>query len=163
MDFWACRLFMVPGRCRGTDKGGEDMLYIIKRSPSLVTVRVLHVCYEAANTLNKQPLGRIPDEGSGVTIPTPNSLLLGGSTTSILDSSQLDIQSSKSRLGLANQVSEKFWEKWVELFVSTMIRESKLKKEGRNFEVGDIVVVSDSNILLVLYAIAEVFRAQSRQ
>ena len=47
--------------------------------------------------------------------------------------------------------------------MSTMIRESKLKKEGRNFEVGDIVVVSDSNILLVLYAIAEVFRAQSRQ
>ena len=75
------------------------------------------VCYEAANTLNGRPLGRIPDEGSEMTIPIPNSLLLGRSTTSILNSSQRDIQSSKSRLGLVNQVNDKFWENWVELFV----------------------------------------------
>ena len=47
-----------------------------------------------------------------------------------LDNSQLNIQSSRSCLGLVNQVSEKLWEKRVELFVPTMIGKSKWKKEG---------------------------------
>ena len=88
------------------------------------------VCYEEENILNERPLGRIPDAGSEVKSLTPNSLLLGRCTSSILDNSQLNIQSSRSCRGLVNQVSEKLWEKRVESFVPTMIGKSKWKKEG---------------------------------
>ena len=66
------------------------------------------VCYETANILNELPLGRIPGDDSDINILTPNCLLLGRSTSSVLDSSRKDSISQKTRLGMVNLIAEKF-------------------------------------------------------
>ena len=91
----------------------------------------------------------MPGEDGELNILTPNCLLLGRSTASLLDCSREAIKSQSTRLGLTN-----FWETWTELYAPLMVHHAKWKVNP-NYKVGDVVQVSDSNSLRSQYYIAQ--------
>jgi len=60
------------------------------------------------------------------------------------------------QLGLVHLVCNRFWKRWKELIVPTMVRQQKWKTPSRNFQVGDVVMVADANALRTQYFIAQV-------
>ena len=101
----------------------------------------LTVCYEAANVLNESPSGKMPGEDGELNILTPNCLLLGRSTASLLDCSREAIKSQSTRLGLTNLIVEDFWKKWTELYAPLMVSPSEMeqgepKLQGRRCSTG---------------------------
>ena len=115
----------------------------------------LTVCYETANLLNERPLGKMPSKDGELNILTPNCLLLGRSTASLLDCSREAIKSQSTRLGLTN-----FWKTLNELYAPLMVHHAKWKVNP-NYKVGDVVQVSDSNSLRRQYFIAQIAATHS--
>lgn len=113
------------------------------------------VCTEAANTLNERPLGILPGTDSDISILTPNCQLIGRPFAKNPGQWSSD-NSLKSRLALVAAVSEDFWKKWTELYAPTLMYQQKWHKPQQNLQVGDIVVVIDSNQLKNQYKIARV-------
>ena len=162
------RWIFGPGDSPWYQGAAESLIKSIKQcfkfamGSTRLSVSEFHtLCYESANILNERPLGTIPGTDSDVSILTPNCLLLGRSTANLLDSCRpaLTALSASSRYGLVNLVAQKFWEKWIQLYIPTMVRSYKWNKSERDFKVNDIVVFSDSNKLRSQYTIAEVTEA----
>ena len=124
----------------------------------LTPAEFLTLCTEAANILNERPLGRIPSEDSTINLLTPNSLLLGRSLSNSVGDSGISVSIAKTRSEVVHQVCDRFWRRWVELFAPTMMQHTKWHKKMRNLEVGDIVLVCDSNVLRSHYHLAEVMQ-----
>jgi hypothetical protein len=116
----------------------------------------LTICTEVANMMNERPLGRIPSEDSAINLLTPNSLLLGRSLSNSIGDAGAPVVPIKSRVDLVSNICQRFWEKWIELFAPTMIPQTKWHGKARNLQVGDIVLVKDSNMLRSQYHVAEV-------
>lgn len=137
-------------------KSAKRCLKFAIGSQRVTASEFMTVCYEAANMLNERPLGRMPAEDSEINILRPNCLLLGRSTSSILDSSRIGICNQKTRVGLTNLIAEEFWKKWTDLYAPTMVNQSKWKIRRPNYQVGDVVQVADPNSLRSQYYVAQV-------
>ena len=103
----------------------------------------------------------MPSKDGELNILTPNYLLLGRSTASLLDCSREAIKSHSTRLGLKNLIVEDFWKNWTELYAPLMVLQAKWKKVNPNYKVGDIEQVSDSNSLGRQYFIAQIAATHS--
>ena len=115
----------------------------------------LTICAQVSNILNERPIGRLPSDDSEVHVLTPNCLLIGRPVAA--NPGGYEAVSSQCRLKVIDSILDQFWEKWTDLFAPTMALQSKWhRKESRNLQVGDIVVVADSNTLRGRYFLARV-------
>ncbi|XP_067936851.1 uncharacterized protein [Watersipora subatra] len=145
--------------------GAEALIKSIKKclrfcmsGQRLSAAEFLTVCTEAANVMNERPLGRIPSDDGEINMLTPNSLLLGRCFSNSLGHATQLADSSSMRADLVEQVSDRFWKHWLQLLAPTMAVHTKWLKNQRNLQVGDIVLVSDSNALRSQYHLAEVIK-----
>ena len=143
----------------------ESLIKSVKRSLlfSIGTQRVsptefLTLCTEAANMVNERPLGTMPSDDSVIKFLTPNSLLLGRSLSSSIGDGSPFTDSLKSRASLVSDLSQRFWTKWTELYIPTLIKQSKWQTRSENLKEGDIVLIADSNALKCQYHIAQVLQ-----
>ena len=101
------------------------------------------MAYEVSNLVNERPIGHRPAPDSSITILTPNMLLLGRSTAKNTGMELPKASSLTARFTLVQDVSDEFWKRWTELYVPSMIRQTKWLKPERNLVPGDIVLVSE--------------------
>ena len=110
---------------------------------------------EVANLLNERPIGLMPAADNGLSILTPNQLILGRSTS--VNPGDYHVPCSvMSRVTMVNDVVNDFWNNWTELYLPTLIRQRKWTQEFRSIRVGDIVYVADSNVVRGEYRLARV-------
>ena len=84
---------------------------------------------------------------------TPNCLLLGRATSSNPGNWQPGNPSIKTRYHLVTAVGEDFWKHWIQLFAPSLLYQSKWHSAQRDLQVGDVVLVSDSNTLRGTYSL----------
>lgn len=101
---------------------------------------------QAANQIRERLLGSLACSDSEVSVLTPNCLLLGRSMSSnpdcLVPCSSLDQQCS-----VVAEVSQQFWKRWCKFYVSNLFTSLRRKELPKNFQIGDVVVVAESNAL----------------
>ena len=120
----------------------------------LSTPEFLTVCTEAANTINERPIGLLPSLDSSINVLTPNCLLLGRATSSNPGGWQSGDSSIKTRYHLVASVGEDFWKHWLQLFAPSLLYQHKWHSAHRDLQVGDVVLITDSNSLRGSYNLA---------
>ena len=114
----------------------------------------LTVCTEAANILNERPLGLLPSIDSEINVLTPNCLLLGRATAANPLGWHPGHPSMKTRYHLVNAISKQFWKHWIELFAPSLVYRQRWFTPQCDIQVGDVVLVADSNCLKGEYRLA---------
>lgn len=113
-------------------------------APRVETLRSLLL--EAANILNSRPLTHVPVDATDPEPLTPNHFLLGhaSSTTSpgALDDRQL---CSHKQWRVCQQLTNRFWARWVQDYLPELTRRSKHFGEVRELREGDLVLVCEAN------------------
>ena len=110
---------------------------------------------ESANLLNERPIGLLPSPDSLINVLTPNALLLRRSRSSNPYSYD-ENTNLRTRSALVTSVVDSFWKNWTMYYAPTLLHQSKWFYEGKEVQVGDIVLVADSNILRGDYRLARV-------
>ena len=134
-------------------KSTKKALKLAINNQRLSAPEFLTVCTEAANTINERPIGLLPSLDSNINVLTPNCLLLGRATSSNPGNWQPGNPSIKTRYHLVTAVGEDFWKHWIQLFAPSLLYQSKWHSAQRDLQVGDVVLVSDSNTLRGTYSL----------
>ena len=116
----------------------------------------LTVCTEVANTINERPIGLLPSLDNDINVLTPNCLLLGRACADNPGGWQPVDTSFKTRYSLVSSIGEHFWKKWIELYAPSLVHQPKWFSSQPDLQVGDIVLVADSNALRGTYSLARV-------
>ena len=135
-------------------KTAKRALKLAINNQRLSAPEFLTVCTEAANTINERPIGLLPSLDSTINVLTPNCLLLGRATSSNPGNWQPGHSSIRTRYQLVTSVGEDFWRHWLQLFAPSLLYQSKWHTAQRDLQVGDVVLVSDSNTLRGTYNLA---------
>ena len=106
------------------------------------------VLFEITNLMNERPIGTKP--GSDINLGTylcPNDLLLGRSGLQAPQEIFATSSDLKSRQKFIDQITDNFWKKWMRDFFHTLIIRQKWHTTIRNLQIGDIVLIQDSNMI----------------
>ena len=143
----------MPGDIEALVKSAKRAIHHSICDQRMSSSEFLTVCAEVSNILNERPIGIMPSEDSDISILTPNGFLIGRAVASNPKGY------SPNTHRVLDSVMKHFWTKWTELFAPTMVNQQKWGRKGeRNLQVGDIVVVADSNELRGKYFIAKVIK-----
>jgi hypothetical protein len=93
----------------------------------------------------KRPIGRHPTEPKDGAYLSPNLLLLGRATLRVPAGPFKEATSKRHRFELVQQITDTFWRRWTRDFFPILMIEPKWHTRQRNLQVGDIVLVQDSN------------------
>lgn len=105
----------------------------------------LTICYEVSNLLNERPIGTLPSKDACINVLTPNCLLLGRSTAKNPGGWQPQGTDLSVRQNLVQSLIDAFWSRWIEYCAPALVIRKKWHVSCRNLQVGDVVIVSDSN------------------
>ena len=107
---------------------------------------------ECANLANERPIGLNPNSQTNPEYLSPNSLLLGRSSSRIsagpfscryaYDDSEYAV---KSRFQFVQHLTSQFWNTWQKIFFPTLLVRQKWHFERRNIAVGDVCLLQDSS------------------
>ena len=107
---------------------------------------------ECGNLANERPIGMKPNSQTDPEYLSPNSLLLGRSSSRISsgpfsssDSFSEDPKQARTRFQLVQLLTDQFWKTWQKLFFPTLLIRQKWHHEKRNVQVGDVCLLQDSN------------------
>ena len=117
------------------------------------------ILFEAANLLNERPIGtktKNPDEGAYL---CPNDLVMGRSRSATPAAEFNEDLDERKRWNFIQCVSNSFWKRWMEYYFHTLIVRPKWHTAKRNVQVGDVVLVQDSNSIRGHWKLAEVILA----
>lgn len=98
---------------------------------------------EAESIVNARPLTFVPLENDDDEALTPNHFLLGSSNgiSSPGEFSSDDLIRRKNW-----RKANTFWQRWTKEYLPTIARRGKWFENTKNLEVGDVVIVVDSNL-----------------
>ena len=117
------------------------------------------ILFEAANMLNERPIGtktKNPEEGSYL---CPNDLVMGRSRSATPSAEFNNNLDERKRWQFIQLVNNSFWKRWMRYYFHTLIVRPKWHTAKRCIQVGDIVLVQDSNAVRGQWKLAEVIEA----
>ena len=103
--------------------------------------------YEVANLLNERPVGKIPTDVHDSSYLAPNDMLLGRATSQIPSGPFDESVSLKGRFKFVQSIVKAVWIKWNRYYFPSLLVRKKWHTEHRNVQVGDIVLIQDSNAI----------------
>ena len=103
------------------------------------------VVYEAAQLVNQRPIGKVPSSPDDGTYLCPNDLLLGRSTNHVPQGPFDNRAKMKHRIDFIEEIVGNFWKRWSREVFPNLVIEPKWHVERRNLQVGDVVMIQDSN------------------
>ena len=133
------------GCCEAMIKQAKRCLMLSLRESTLTVLELQTVFYEASNLLNQRPIGvktQDPDQGSYL---CPNDLLLGRASNNAPSGFMEQDEGLRARWKFVQSVVSSFWRRWMRDYFHTLVLRSKWHTAKRNLQVGDIVLVKDSN------------------
>ena len=132
----------------------ESMVKTIKRSITAAVGEAIMrfselqtVVFESAGLVNERPIGNHPATPEESTYLTPNDLLLGRATRRAPQGPFKERCNYKHRHDYVQSVVSCFWKRWMNEVFPNMVMRPKWHTEHRNLEVGDVVLVQDSNAI----------------
>ena len=128
------------------------------KGKTLTHSELLTVVYEVANLLNERPIGKQSNDIEDGTYLCPNDLLLGRATSRISSGPFDEYVSSKRRFNFIQSLVDAFWVKMTRFYFPSLIVEQKWHTASRNVQVGDVVMVQDSNALRGEWKLARISR-----
>ena len=132
----------VESLVKSTKRSIKFAIHNQRLSPS----EFLTVCYEVSNLLNERPIGSLPSTDSSINVLTPNCLLLGRATAKNPGKWQPMGTNLSVRQNLVQSLVDSFWSRWIEYCAPALVIQKKWHTSCRNLQVGDVVMVSDSNV-----------------
>ena len=159
---------VIQKQCRSTGKGTEwkfspadapwyngAVEALVKSTKRALTVSIgdnilkpleLQTCmFEAAQLVNQRPIGNHPTDPSDGVYMCPNDLLLGRSTPAIPQGPFKERCSNRFRFDFVQMIVESFWKRWVQEVFPSLVVWPKWHTEKRNLQVGDVVLIQDSD------------------
>ena len=103
------------------------------------------VCYEAANLVNERPIGYVSNDVFDGSYLCPNQLILGRASSRVPSGPFDEPANNKQRLLVLQQIVDSFWRKWSRDYFPSLIIRKKWHTQKRNLQVGDVVIIQDSN------------------
>ena len=98
----------------------------------------------AASIVNGRPLTHLGADPKDPRPLTPNHFLLGrenrNTQPDVFDDSDL---LDRDRWAASQQIINRFWKRWLQEYLPTLIERSKWLKKERDLEVGDFVIIVD--------------------
>lgn len=119
------------------------------------------VMFEVGNYINERPIGYKSSDPNEGTYLCPNDLILGRASTKVPPGSWSSKECFKVRWKFVQQVIDSFWNRWIRDFFSTLIVRPKWHSTTRNLQVGDIVMVQDSNMIRGQWRLTQVCEAKA--
>ena len=126
------------------------------RESTLTVLKLQTVFYEASNLHNQRPIGvktQDPDQGNYL---CPNDLLLGRASNNAPSGFIEQDVGLRARWKFVQSVVSSFWRRWMRDYFHTLVLRSKWHTARRNLQVGDIVLVKDSNNVRGCWKLAQV-------
>ena len=108
---------------------------------------MLTVTFEAANMLNKRPIGRHPTSPEDGHYLCPNDLLLGRASSRVPQGPFKENTNNKQRFHLIQSIATGFWKKMTRDYFPNLIIRQKWHTNRRNVKIGDIVLIKDINAI----------------
>ena len=100
---------------------------------------------EAANLVNERPIGRHPTEPEETSYLSPNHLLLGRASSRVPGGPFEETDNPKKRFLFIQTIIGHFWKRWIRDYFPTLLIQQKWHTDRRNVQLGDIVLIQDSN------------------
>ena len=126
-------------------KSAKKAITIAIGSQVLSFTEMQTVLCEAANLLNERPIGRHPTSTEDGSYLSPNDLLLGRSTNKVSGDPFISMDRRYTRYKFVQKVITAFWNKWNRDFFPSLTVRQKWHTARRNVQVGDVVLIQDSN------------------
>ena len=101
--------------------------------------------FEVANLMNERPIGRHPSDPSEGSYLCPNNLLLDRASHKVPSGPFKEPTSIKHRHETIQQIVNSYWKKMVQQYFPSLIARQKWHVKRRNVEIGDVVMLQDSN------------------
>ena len=114
------------------------------------------IFFEAANLVNERPIGLHPTNPEDGAYLSPNHLLLGRASSRVPSGPFKEPTNIKHRFRLLQQIVNTFWRRWTRDYFASLIIRQKWHTAHRNVQVGDVVIVGDSNAIRGNWRLARV-------
>ena len=108
---------------------------------------LLTVFYETANLTNERPIGKHPTELDEFAYLSPNHLILGRASNRVPAGPFKEPTNNRQRFEFIQSIVDDFWKRWIRDFFPSLLIEPKWHVEKRNVQVGDVVIIQDSNVV----------------
>ena len=101
---------------------------------------------EVEKILNSRPITRVSSDPSDLEPLTPNHILLLRHNPCSAPSEFEDSDKFQARWKRVHILANEFWARWVKEYLPMLQERQKWLKQRRNFKVGDLVIMKDTNI-----------------
>ena len=115
--------------------------------------------FEAAQLVNRRPIGRHLSQPEEASYLCPNDLLLGRSSTHVPQGPFKDRCTNKYRIDFIESIMQCFWKKWVGKAFPSLVVNLKWHTERRDVMKGDVVLIEDTNAIRVVWKMGIVTEA----
>ena len=106
----------------------------------------LQTCmFEAAQLVNQRPIGVHPCDPNEGSYLCPNDLILGRSSPEVPHGPFKERTSDHHRFDFIQQITAAFWRRWNREIFPSLVVQPKWHTEKRDLQVGDVVMMQDSN------------------
>lgn len=97
--------------------------------------------------VNSRPIAPLNDDHTTLNALTPGHFLIGEALIRIPDEDDFrDIPFNRlTRWHHLQKMTQHFWERWQEEYLTGLINRSKWRIEKRNFKIGDLVILKEDN------------------
>lgn len=108
--------------------------------------------------VNSRPIAPLPDDPTSLNALTPGHFLIGEALVRIPDEQTwTEVPSNRlDRWKILQQISQQFWARWQNEYLTTLTNRTKWLTEKRNFKIGDLVVVRDENLPPIKWKLARI-------
>lgn len=102
---------------------------------------------EVKNTVNSRPLTNMSVNPRDPESLTPNHLLMGSSSGSIMcETFSLDDLNCRKQWRISQRLADMFWSRWTKEYIPGLVVKKCWNHDTRNLIVGDVVLIADSNM-----------------
>ena len=127
-------------------KQAKNALRVIVGQQVLSWNEMATVFAEAECLVNSRPLGQPSNDANDPQPLTLNHLILGRATADIPQGPFKESKTYRKRFEYVQSLVQQFWKRFQRKYLQTLMRRSKLKQKGRQFKVGEIVLVVNENV-----------------
>ena len=130
-------------------KSLKRAIYAILTDREFTDLELLTVFCQAEDIVNSRPLAFSNADANDFTVLTPNSFLTGRLDNQIfpdsIDTTRFSLE-PRDRWRYIQRATRDVWRRWIREILPTLGRRSKWIHDGREYIVGDAVLVMDKNL-----------------
>jgi hypothetical protein len=138
-------------------KSVKNHLKRILGSNNLTYEEMTTVLTQIEGCLNSRPLIPMSEDPDDLAVLTPGHFLLGEPLNSLPEPDLTDVKINRlSRWQLTQQLTQHFWRRWQQEYLSTLQQRPKWKQPQKNLEIGDLVIVKEENLPATKWALGRI-------